>query len=86
MIALTMLNSAYMARSTARHSARSIPGQREAATSLGFASPRLRHRVFPQAIRVALPSLVNQFVDIVKDSSIIAIIGTTDLLGSRTAS
>ena len=37
--------------------------------------------ILPQAMRVALPSLVNQFVDIVKDSSIIAIIGTTDLMG-----
>ena len=37
--------------------------------------------VFPQAFRIAFPSLVNQFVDIVKDSSIVAIIGTTDLFG-----
>ena len=37
--------------------------------------------ILPQAMRIALPSLVNQFVDIVKDSSIIAIIGTTDLMG-----
>ena len=37
--------------------------------------------IFPQAFRIAVPSLVNQFVDIVKDSSIIAIIGTADLFG-----
>jgi 2-dehydropantoate 2-reductase len=58
------------------------PGQREAATSLGFGRIRaFTTVVFPQAIRVAVPSLVNQFVDIVKDSSIVAIIGTTDLMG-----
>ena len=32
-------------------------------------------------IRTAVPTLVNQFVDIVKDSSIVAIIGTMDLMG-----
>ena len=37
--------------------------------------------IFPQGIRIAVPSLVNQFVDIVKDSSIVAIIGTADLFG-----
>jgi ABC-type amino acid transport system permease subunit len=58
------------------------PGQREAATSLGFGRIRgFVTVVFPQGIRVAVPSLVNQFVDIVKDSSIIAIIGTADLFG-----
>src|SRR5205823_14552273 len=58
------------------------PGQREPATSLGFGRVRgFVTVVFPQWIRIAVPSLVNQFVDIVKDSSIIAIIGTQDLFG-----
>ena len=37
--------------------------------------------IYPQAVRIAIPSLVNQFIDVLKDSSIIAIIGTTDLMG-----
>jgi His/Glu/Gln/Arg/opine family amino acid ABC transporter permease subunit len=81
-IALTVLNSAYMAEIYRSALDAVDPGQREAALSLGFGR---RHRfftiVFPQAFRVAFPSLVNQLVDIVKDSSIIAIIGTTDLMG-----
>ena len=81
-IALTVLNSAYMAEIYRSALDAVDPGQREAAMSLGFGR---RHRfltiVFPQALRVAFPSLVNQFVDIVKDSSIVAIIGTTDLMG-----
>ena len=81
-IALTVLNSAYMAEIYRSALDAVDPGQREAALSLGFGR---RHRfftiVFPQAFRIAFPSLVNQLVDIVKDSSIIAIIGTTDLMG-----
>ena len=81
-IALTMLNSAYMAEIYRSALGAVDRGQHEAAMSLGFGR---RHRfftiVFPQAFRIAFPSLVNQFVDIVKDSSIVAIIGTTDLMG-----
>jgi len=82
-IALTVLNSAYMAEIYRSALGAVDPGQHEAAMSLGFGR---RHRfvsiVFPQAFRVAFPSLVNQLVDIVKDSSIVAIIGTTDLMGA----
>jgi His/Glu/Gln/Arg/opine family amino acid ABC transporter permease subunit len=80
--ALTMLNSAYMAE-IYRSALRAVdPGQREAAASLGFGRVRgFWTIILPQAIRIAVPSLVNQFVDIVKDSSIIAIIGTLDLMG-----
>jgi His/Glu/Gln/Arg/opine family amino acid ABC transporter permease subunit len=81
-IALTVLNSAYMAEIYRSALGAVDPGQREAATSLGFGRIRgFVTVVFPQGIRVAVPSLVNQFVDIVKDSSIIAIIGTADLFG-----
>ena len=81
-IALTVLNSAYMAEIYRSALDAVDPGQREAATSLGFGRIRgFSTVVFPQAVRIAVPSLVNQFVDIVKDSSIIAIIGTADLFG-----
>jgi ABC-type amino acid transport system permease subunit len=36
--------------------------------------------VLPQALRIATPSLVNQLVDIIKDSSIVAVIGASDLM------
>jgi His/Glu/Gln/Arg/opine family amino acid ABC transporter permease subunit len=81
-VALTVLNSAYMAEIYRSALGAVDPGQHEAAASLGFG--RIRGFVtviFPQGIRIAVPSLVNQFVDIVKDSSIVAIIGTADLFG-----
>ena len=56
-------------------------GQREAAIALGL--PRRRvfgSVVLPQAVRVALPATGNQFIDIVKDSSILAVIGVRELM------
>jgi His/Glu/Gln/Arg/opine family amino acid ABC transporter permease subunit len=80
--ALTILNSAYMAEIYRSALAAVDTGQWEAALTLGFSRSRAFATItFPQAGRIALPSLVNQFVDIVKDSSIIAIIGTLDLMG-----
>jgi His/Glu/Gln/Arg/opine family amino acid ABC transporter permease subunit len=81
-VALTVLNSAYMSEIYRSALGAVDVGQREAATSLGFGRVRgFTTVILPQATRVAFPSLVNQFVDIIKDSSIIAIIGTTDLMG-----
>ena len=58
-------------------------GQREAALALGLGHTRAFSSViFPQAGRVAVPGLVNQLVDIVKDSSIVAVIGLLDLMGT----
>lgn len=80
-LSLTLLNSAYMAE-IYRSAIQAIdPGQREAARSLGLGSVATFATVtFPQAWRIALPSLVNQFTDIIKDSSIVAVIGTPDLM------
>jgi His/Glu/Gln/Arg/opine family amino acid ABC transporter permease subunit len=81
-IALTVLNSAYMAEIYRSALGAVDRGQHEAATSLGFGRIRgFTTVILPQAVRTAVPSLVNQFVDIVKDSSIVAIIGTMDLMG-----
>jgi len=80
-VSLTLLNSAYMAE-IYRGAIRAIdPGQREAARSLGLGTvSAFATVVFPQAWRIALPSLVNQFVDIIKDSSVVALIGAGDLM------
>ena len=81
-VALTVLNSAYMAEIYRAALGAVDRGQHEAATSLGFGRiSSFRTVILPQAVRVATPSLVNQSVDIVKDSSIVAIIGTMDLMG-----
>ena len=80
-VSLTLLNSAYMAE-IYRGAIQAIDaGQREAARSLGLGSVATFVNVtFPQAWRIALPSLVNQFTDIIKDSSVVALIGAGDLM------
>ncbi len=80
-VSLTLLNSAYMAE-IYRAAIQAIDaGQREAARSLGLGSIATFATVtFPQAWRIAIPSLVNQFTDIIKDSAIVAVIGTPDLM------
>ena len=63
-------------------------GQVEAAESLGLSRwQRFRHIVFPQAFRMILPPLGNDFVAMVKDSSLVSVLGVTDItqLGKVTA-
>ena len=80
-VSLTLLNSAYMAEIYRAAIQAVDPGQREAARSLGLGSiATFANVTFPQAWRVALPALVNQFTDIIKDSSLVAAIGTPDLM------
>jgi His/Glu/Gln/Arg/opine family amino acid ABC transporter permease subunit len=80
-VCLTLLNSAYMAEIYRAAIASVEPGQWEAARSLGL-NPLSSFAavILPQAWRVAVPALVNQFVDIIKDTSIVALIGAGDLM------
>lgn len=56
-------------------------GQAEAARSLGLNSSQTMIKVvLPQAIKIAIPSMVNQFIIIVKDTSILSVIGLADLV------
>lgn len=59
----------------------SIPrGQSEAARSLGMTPwQAMRHIILPQAIRVILPPLGNDFVSMLKDSSLASVISVTEL-------
>ncbi|PFH08078.1 polar amino acid transport system permease protein [Collimonas sp. PA-H2] len=61
-------------------------GQTEAARSLGL-SPfqTFRDVIFPQSFRIALPPLVNNFVSLLKDSSLAYVIGVVELsnIGNR---
>lgn len=56
-------------------------GQFEAAAALGI-TPKfmMRDIVFPQAIKNILPALVNEFVNLLKESALISVIGEADLL------
>jgi polar amino acid transport system permease protein len=55
-------------------------GQIEAAKALGLTRyRRFRHIVFPQAIRTILPPLGNDFIAMVKDSSLVSVLGVADI-------
>ncbi|MCU0816399.1 MAG: amino acid ABC transporter permease [Cypionkella sp.] len=55
-------------------------GQIEAAEALGLNGwQRFRHIVFPQAFRMILPPLGNDFVAMVKDSSLVSVLGVMDI-------
>lgn len=55
-------------------------GQMEAARSLGLPYRKAMTKVIlPQAFRIVIPSIVNQFIITLKDTSIISVIGLTEL-------
>jgi His/Glu/Gln/Arg/opine family amino acid ABC transporter permease subunit len=87
-IALTIAYSAFLAE-VFRAGLRSVDrGQIEAAQALGLNGwQRFRHVVFPQAFRTILPPLGNDFVAMVKDSSLVSVLGVSDItqLGKVTA-
>ncbi|MFC4427918.1 amino acid ABC transporter permease [Deinococcus navajonensis] len=82
-IALTLNAAAYLSE-TIRAAILSIPkGQREAATSLGLnPSQTMRLIILPQAARVALPSMSNTLIGLVKDTSLVSVITVVELLRS----
>lgn len=75
-IALIMVAGAYMAE-TLRAGIQSVPkGQSEAARSLGMSGPRtMVSIVLPQAFRIVVPPLTNEFVLLIKDTSLLFAIG-----------
>lgn len=79
-LALTIGYSAFIAE-VFRAGIQSVdPGQIEAAKALGFSGfQRFRLIVFPQAIRTILPPLGNDFVAMVKDSSLVSVLGVADI-------
>ena len=79
-IALTIGYSAFIAE-VFRAGLQSVEkGQVEAAEALGLGPwQRFRHIVFPQAFRRILPPLGNDFVAMVKDSSLVSVLGVLDV-------
>ena len=58
-------------------------GQMEAARSLGLPYWRAMQRVvLPQAIKTMIPSIINQFIITLKDTSILSVIGFPELVNS----
>ncbi len=81
-IALGVHNGAYIAE-IFRGAIQGVDrGQREASLALGMnRSEAMRRIIFPQALRRAIPPLGNQFIITLKDSSLIYVIGVTELFG-----
>jgi polar amino acid transport system permease protein len=79
-IALALCDSAFEAE-IFRAGIQSIEaGQREAADALGLSYfDKMRYVVLPQAIRRVLPPLGNQFVYMLKASSLLSVIGLTEI-------
>lgn len=80
-IAVAINSSAYVAE-IIRSGINSIPkGQTEAARSLGMSQKQtLQNVVLPQAIKNIWPALGNEFISLIKESSIVSIIGVSDLI------
>jgi general L-amino acid transport system permease protein len=81
LIGLSLYNGAFVAE-ILRGAIRSVaPGQGEAAAALGLrAGQRLRLVVIPQALRVAVPPLASQYLNLAKNSSLAVAIGYPDLM------
>lgn len=80
-IALVMVYSAYVAE-VFRAGIQSVhPSQRAAARSLGLTHAQsMRYVVFPQAVRRVLPALLNDFVSLQKDTSLVSVLGVAEIV------
>lgn len=80
-IALGFNYGAYMTE-VFRAGIQAVPrGQREAAEALGMPERLVMRRiVLPQAIRIVIPAIGNDFISMIKDTSLVIIIGIQDLL------
>jgi len=79
-LALSLNSAAYIAE-IVRAGIQSIEtGQREAAESLGLGAVQtMRYVIFPQAFRRMIPPLGNEFISMLKDTSLVAVIGFEEL-------
>jgi polar amino acid transport system permease protein len=79
-VGLGLCYGAYMSE-IYRAGIQSVPkGQTEAARSLGMSYIQsMRHIILPQAVRVILPPVGNEFVALLKDSSLVSVVAVADL-------
>ncbi|MCW2238423.1 amino acid ABC transporter permease [Azospirillum canadense] len=82
LIGVALFSAAYMAEVVRGGLQALEPGQREAAESLGLGRVQTMGLVIlPQALRVVIPGIVNTFIGLLKDTSLVAVIGLLDLIG-----
>ena len=84
-IIISMNSGAYVSE-TVRAGINAVPkGQLEAAYSLGIRPKNaMRYVILPQAIKNILPALGNEFITIIKDSSLLSAIGVMELWNGAT--
>ncbi|MGF1594859.1 MAG: amino acid ABC transporter permease [Kiloniellaceae bacterium] len=87
LIMVTLFSAAYIAE-VVRGGLQAIPkGQLEAADAMGLGYwQSMRLVVLPQALKISIPGIVNTFVGLFKDTTLVVIIGLTDVLGVGRAS
>ena len=79
MCALALIGGAYLSHSVHAGIEAVGAGQRQAALSLGMTRwQALRHVLLPQAIRIMAPSFINQWVTLIKDTSLAYIVGVPE--------
>jgi general L-amino acid transport system permease protein len=83
-IGITLFTAAYMAE-VIRAGLQSIPkGQIEAAASLGLGYWKTHLKiVLPQALAVVIPSLMNNFITVFIDTSLVIIVSLYELMGAH---
>jgi general L-amino acid transport system permease protein len=81
LVGVTLFTSAYMAE-VVRGGLQAIPrGQYEAAAALGLGYwQRMWFIILPQALKHVIPGIVNNFISLFKDTSLVYIVGMKDLL------
>jgi len=82
LIMVALFSAAYLAE-VIRGGLQAVPrGQFEAADALGLSYPqKMGLIVLPQALKIVIPGIVNTFIGLFKDTSLVLIIGIFDLLG-----
>lgn len=85
-ILIISMNSGAYVSETVRAGINAVPkGQLEAAYSLGIRPKNaMRYVILPQAIKNILPALGNEFITIIKDSSLLSAIGVMELWNGAT--
>lgn len=82
-LGLTLHFSAYMAESIRAAITGVDRSQWEAAHSVGMTQAQMMRRIIlPQAARVASPTLVNYFIDMIKGTSLAFTLGVTEMMGA----
>ena len=80
-VAMSLNSSAYVSEIIRSGIQAVDPGQMEAARSIGFTyGESMRKVILPQAVKNILPALGNEFETVIKESSIVSVIGIADLM------